>query len=207
METCVIPTLLYGAENWILDEASVNLLEGFQAELGRRILKLSKYHSRLSTLIGLSWPTMKARLLKQKLCFLGKLLSDERDNIATRTFLTIASQNVYNTSVIQQCIFLDSVLGTNATAHILNNLENVEASVKSQVKSITSADRQSILQEAASHQLVVLRCQLASNVGCCKRQGPILDWLLATPVLDTGTAICEAPSSHLMSAFFQLSYY
>ena len=92
VETCV---MLYGAENRILDEASLNLLEGFQAELGR-FLKLSKYHTRLSTLIGLSWPTMKARLLKQKLRILGKLLSDERDNIATRIFLTIASQNVCN---------------------------------------------------------------------------------------------------------------
>ena len=77
-------------------DPSLNLLEGLQDELGRRILKLSKYHSRLSTLIGLSWPTMKARLLKQKLRILGKLLSDERDNIATRIFLTIASQNVCN---------------------------------------------------------------------------------------------------------------
>ena len=88
--------MLYGAENRILDEASLNLLEGFQAELGRRFLKFSKYNTRLSTLIGLSWPTMKVRLLKQKLRILGKLLSDERDNIATRIFLTIASQNVCN---------------------------------------------------------------------------------------------------------------
>ena len=34
------------------------------------------------------------------------------------------------------------------------NLENVEASVKSQVKSLTSADRQSIFQEVASHPCV-----------------------------------------------------
>ena len=63
VESCVIPTLRYGAENWILDETSLNLLERFQAELGRRILKLSKHHSALATLIGLSWPTMKARIL------------------------------------------------------------------------------------------------------------------------------------------------
>ena len=73
---------------WI--KPPLNLQEGFQAELGRRIVKLSKYHSRLSILIGLSWPTMKARLLKQKLCFLGKLLSDDRDNIATLSDYCIA---------------------------------------------------------------------------------------------------------------------
>jgi hypothetical protein len=34
METCVIPTLLYGAENWILDKVCLELLESFQAEVG-----------------------------------------------------------------------------------------------------------------------------------------------------------------------------
>ena len=106
VDICVIPTLLYGAENWILDDISLNLLERFQAELGRRILKLSKHHSSLSTMIVLSWPTMKSRILRCKLRFLGKLISDDRDNIATRTFRMIGSQNVYDISIVQQCIFL-----------------------------------------------------------------------------------------------------
>ena len=48
VESCVFPTLLYGAENWILNEEAIKLLENFQAEIGRRILRLSKRHSRLS---------------------------------------------------------------------------------------------------------------------------------------------------------------
>ena len=156
VESCVIPTLLYGAENWILDKTSLNLLERFQAELGRRILKLSKHHSALATLIGLSWPTMKARLLSQKLRFLGKLLSQNRDNIATRTFQTIASDNVYNTSIVDQCIFLDALLGTNSTAHVLSNLDSVEAAVKSQIKSIKALDAVATLEDANNHQSVKL---------------------------------------------------
>ena len=96
VEICVIPTSLYGAENWILDDFSLNLLERLQAELGRRILKLSKHHSILSTIIGLSWLTMKSRILRCKLRPLGKLISDDRDNIATRTFRMLGSQNVYD---------------------------------------------------------------------------------------------------------------
>ena len=60
----------------------------------------------------------------------SKLLSHNRDNIATRTFRTIASHNVYNISVVEQCIFLDSTLGTKSTAYILNNTDMVEAVVK-----------------------------------------------------------------------------
>ena len=41
----------YVGENWILDEVFMNLLEKFQAELGRRILKVSRFHSRLSVLL------------------------------------------------------------------------------------------------------------------------------------------------------------
>lgn len=52
-ENCVRPTLLYGAENWILSDSTLALLETFQAEIGRRILKVSKYHSKISTNIGL----------------------------------------------------------------------------------------------------------------------------------------------------------
>ena len=135
VESCVIPVLLHGAKNWILDETSLNLLERFQAELGRRILKLSNHYSMLSTL---SWPTMKARLLSQKLRFLGKLLSHNRDNIATRTFLTVA---VYNISVVEQCRFLDSTLGTKST--LIGG-----GCCKTQLKSIKSADMSSTLKNA-----------------------------------------------------------
>ena len=99
---------------------------------------------------------MKARLLSQKLRFLGKLLSHNRDNIATRTFRTFASHNVYNISVVEQCIFLDSTLGTKSTAYILNNTDMVEAAVKTQLKSIKSADMSSTLKNAENHQSVKL---------------------------------------------------
>ena len=197
VESCVIPILLYGAENWTIDETSLNLLERFQAELGRRILKLSKHHSMLSTLIGLSWPTMKARLLLQKLRFLGKLLSQDRDNIATRTFRTIASNNIYNISIVEQCIFLDSTLGTNSTAYVLSNTDTVEAAVKTQLKSIKSADMLSILENAANHQSV----KLAKDINWLKIWDDARDrgqfWtgivqsfyrLLTTPVF--GVGIC-----------------
>ena len=46
-DTCVIPILLYGSENWILTDPLVDQLEAFHGEIGRRILKLSKFHSTL----------------------------------------------------------------------------------------------------------------------------------------------------------------
>ena len=40
VETCVIPVLLYGCDTWLLDSSAILLLEQFQYEIGRRILKL-----------------------------------------------------------------------------------------------------------------------------------------------------------------------
>ena len=80
VETCVIPTLLYGAENWILDEGC---LERFHTEMGRRILKLTR--SSLAVQIGLSLTSVTSRILKLKLSYLCHLLSSEDKSIATTT--------------------------------------------------------------------------------------------------------------------------
>ena len=44
-DTCVLPILLYGCETWLLNTSSLSQLERFQAELGRRILKLPSFFS------------------------------------------------------------------------------------------------------------------------------------------------------------------
>ncbi len=79
--------------------------------------EFSRFHSTLSVLVGLSWPSMKARVLKLKLSYLFRLISADpsEDSIASSTFRTLASQDVYGIGLVQQCLFLDSCLGTTAT--------------------------------------------------------------------------------------------
>ena len=82
------------------------MLESFQAVIGKRILGISKYHSNTSTLIGLHWPSVKARILLLKLTFLAKVL--ERDDVLSPHVLrTLASEDVYNVSIVQQCCSLE----------------------------------------------------------------------------------------------------
>ena len=45
LESCVFPILLYESENWIMTEALMKMLESFQGELAKRILKRPKHHS------------------------------------------------------------------------------------------------------------------------------------------------------------------
>ena len=70
-EVFVIPVLLYGCETWILTPALLSKLEKLQSEIGKQILKLSKYHADLAPIIGLHLPSIKAHIVLQKISFLA----------------------------------------------------------------------------------------------------------------------------------------
>ena len=38
LDCCVIPILMHGSENWIVDEGLIDKLEAFQGELVKRVL-------------------------------------------------------------------------------------------------------------------------------------------------------------------------
>ena len=82
-ETCVVPVLLFGSKNWILTDSMLHQLESFQGEIGRRMLKLSKYHSTLSTRLALKWPSITARIFIRKLSLLSKVCQ-EGNNIGNK---------------------------------------------------------------------------------------------------------------------------
>ena len=42
VETCILPILFYGAENWCLSHHSLEILDSFLGELCKRLLKLPK---------------------------------------------------------------------------------------------------------------------------------------------------------------------
>ena len=76
-----MPVLLFGAESWYLTDTSVlDDLECFECTLGRIILKLSRFYSNTSVLIGFDWPSMRTRVLIRKLNYLTqvKMISSQR---------------------------------------------------------------------------------------------------------------------------------
>ena len=88
-----MPILLFGCETWI------DLLERFQCEIGRRILKLSKFHANDTIRIALHWPSVATRILNRKLTFLSKLLSSSEDTLSSRVFKTLAMEE-YTVSLL-----------------------------------------------------------------------------------------------------------
>ena len=73
--TFVEPILLYGCEVWFLTEPLTAMLDRFQAEIGKRILQLPKFHSNISVRVALKWPSFTVLILHRKLMFLAKLLT------------------------------------------------------------------------------------------------------------------------------------
>ena len=149
-ETFVVPTMLYGCETWILSETHLRMLESFQAEIGKHILGISKYHANTSTLIGLHWPSVKARILLRKLTFLAKVLERD-DGLSSHVFRTLASEDVYNVSLVQQCRSLEQHIGTNYLQLCLRNPIDASSIVRDAKEEVLRKDWMHTVQNSQTH--------------------------------------------------------
>jgi len=140
--------MLYGCESWILSESHLALLESCQAEIDKRTLGLSKYHSNANTLIGLHWPSVTSTILIRKLGFLAKLLKGE-EKLSAQVLRTLACEDIYNISLIQQCHTLEHLVGTN---HLQSFLQDFATITLSDIKKdILDKDWKHTLHLASSH--------------------------------------------------------
>ena len=121
-----MPTLLYGAESWILNITLLQKLESFQAEIAKQILRLPKH----------------------KLCFLLKIIKND-DTLSSCIFHALAAFEVESLHLVRQCHFLESPFQTNLTSTVL--LTPDETSSYQLKKEIINRDWLSLLSEAAFH--------------------------------------------------------
>ena len=113
--------LMYGPESWILSSSLLAMLESFQSEIGKHIFKLSKYTANSIPLLVLNWPSVCARLLRNKLSFLHSVYNGDSDSLNNHVFRSLAASDVTSMSIVKQCQFLDQVLGTEFTCEMLCN--------------------------------------------------------------------------------------
>ena len=181
-DVCVIPILLYGSENWILTTPLLDRLEAFQGEIGRRILKLSKFHSLLSTRLALRWPSVAARIFIQKLNLLFKINSEE-DSIGCHIFSKLAAKDPQSLRIIQECQYLeDRVECQGATDNILNS----ETSLKEVKNRILKVDWENCITEASQHSSTALAASISSSTSWLKL------WDMALDYGPRGTAAMQA---------------
>ena len=170
VEACVVPVCLSGCTNWILTDSLLELLECFQAELGRRALKLSRFHNKLSPLIGLRWPTMRARILSLKLSFLANLLDCTSTSLSSVILRSALESGEEEVALVQQCRFLEEPYKSKFTDEILQG----QSSLSSIKKDLIRAD-QSWLSNLSSEHSSLRHLVSLKEVPWCKIWDVALD--------------------------------
>ena len=140
----------------------------------RRILKLSDSCYR-TIRIAFHWPSVATRILNRKLTFLSKLLSSSEDTLSSRVFKTLAMEDVYSISLVQQCRMLESTLGTNVVTEYFKNPDAASSIVNTWKKQLLKRDFEYLLQSASQHSSTKLVAKLATQVSWSKLWDHALD--------------------------------
>ena len=109
VETCILPILLYGAENWCLSQNSVQMLDSFLGELSKRLLKLPRCYSNTPASIVIGLRSARALCLTRKLNFLKKITDSNSETVSSRT-LTSLSDDLDSVCLICECRDLEKFL-------------------------------------------------------------------------------------------------
>ena len=181
-DTCIIPILLFGSENWVLSPSLLDRLEAFQGEIGQRIVKLSKFHLLLSMRLALKWPSVAARVFIQKLNLLFKVTSGE-ESIGCHVFSSIAANDLQSLRLTQECRSLEDKLDcSGATDAVLHS----KASLKELKKNILKVDWDTCVSTASQHNSTALAAKMSSSVSWLKL------WDMALDHGPCGTAALQA---------------
>lgn len=171
-ETCVVPILLYGCENWVLTNANIITLESFQSEIGRRILQLSKFHSLLSTRVGLQLQSITSRIFHRKLSLLHRVITNS-ESIGHKIYSSLAKDSPCHLSLVRECFSLEEKLGYNGLTQEI--LDGVSVAGRSLTKRIVKQDWNKCLHEAKDHQSTAAAAEIASSTSWLKLWDIALD--------------------------------
>ena len=119
LESCVMPVLLYGSENWMLLDSLLNKLEAFQGELVKRVLKWPKHLSNTAAITVLDVPTIRCRVFLRKLGFLQRVVRRNTDSLSGRVVLALCD-DVDSLCLVRECRELDEWFGSSYTDVILS---------------------------------------------------------------------------------------
>ena len=171
-ETCVIPVLLYGCENWIMTDTNISILESFQGEIGRRILRLSKIHSILSTRVALQLPSITSRIFSWKLSLLRKVHT-ESDSLSHKVFSVLPSDSPRDLHLVQECLSLEEKLDCHGiTQEVLDG--NLVGRC-GMAKLVAEADWKKCLRDALDHRSSAAAAEIATSTSWLKLWDMALD--------------------------------
>ena len=182
VEACVMPVLLFGCESWYLTDTALDVLERFQCEIGRKILRLSHFHSNVSVRTGLDWPSIRARILIRKLSYLRKLVKSDEKKLSTQIFRTFAASDTSQLTLVQQCRYLEE----SYNIHVTNEIVTCPESWQDINKRVLASDKLLRLEQCHQHQSLKHLSTLVPEISWLK----VWDNTLDHGVRGTKAALC-----------------
>ena len=182
-EACVEPVLLYNCENWFLTKPLLEKLESFQAEIGRRILTLPRFHSSRAVRLALGWPSITTRVFAKKLAFLARVLENS-DSIGHHFYdCLLESSDEGSMQLLDGCSFLEELLGVEGC---LQRIKEGSSSSREIKKELIDLDFSSLLEESKTHSSTSVAAEIAESTSWLKI------WDLALDYGPRGTSAIQA---------------
>ena len=103
-------------------------------------------------------------VLLRKLKFLARLMGIQSNSLGTITFQTLASFDVYDIGLVQQCLMLENQFMTNITMDCLREPNNAQHIVATSCSRLLKIDRDLAVQRAAEHPSLKHHHYLAETV-------------------------------------------
>ena len=144
IESCVMPILLFGCENWILSETCLHTLEAFLGELAKRALKWPQHFSNTSAILALEMETFRSRLICRKLSFLKRLLGVNAKGVGAVAMSSLVD-DIDSVCLVKECRELESEYETSLTNSVLADADAVSERVIK--KTIRGIDKEKIVEK------------------------------------------------------------
>ena len=157
----------------VFNETLLSKLESFQAQLGTRVLKLTKFTANNIPFMALHWPSMKCHCLCAKLSFLYRICCEGEGSLRDQVFTSLAASDVESICLIKQYRFLEHPYGSNFTDEILNNSG---VSLRSLKERVVKVDYLHLISQAKVHPSQRHVLEVSTNIGWLRIWDNALDY-------------------------------
>ena len=134
VETCILPILMYGVENWCLSHISIQMLDSFLGELSKRLLKLPRWYSNTPASIVIGLRSARAICLHRKLNFLHKISGEISETVSSQTLLSL-SDDIDSICLIRECRDLEEFFNLSFTSGVLDHTCPHPREIKEEIRS------------------------------------------------------------------------
>ena len=165
VDTCILPILMYGAENWCLSQNSIQVLDSFLGELSKRLLKLPQWYSNTPACIAAGQRSARALCLTKELNFLQKLSAKDTNKAVSAQTLASLSDDINSTCLVRECRDLEHYFGTDFTSAILQEGTDSCPHPHEIKEDISSKDRDLLLAKHEGRADMSIVVEVESEIG------------------------------------------